>query len=266
MMHVRPVWLALATFAATLSALAGSPEPAKPPPPPAKPAQVPPAAAAALGQALRALLPEMFPPTLYEASPGWGQTATVWTGVKWKGKGIHARLRGKHEVRNHGTWRKIKITADPNSVALNVRDLRPREPGRVTFALLANFAARVEYVRQRWASGIKLNDQSIRARLRVALTLQCECVTRVEAKGFFPDVVFRLRVLRSDLQYGNVVCEHVAGLGGTTAKVAGNLLLKSLRRFHPGLERKLLDRANAAIVKAADTKEVRIEFSKLLGK
>jgi hypothetical protein len=266
MMHLHPLWILLATLTAALSGPVNSPQPAKPVPPAGKPGFTLPAGGAALVQALRALLPDVFPPTLYEASPGWGKTKTVWTGITLKDKGTHRHPVRKTSVRNHGTWRKIKITANPKAVAFDVRDFQRREAGRITFTLEGNFDARVDYVRQRWANGIKLYDQSIRARLKVGVTLQCEAVGQVRPGTLLPDLVLRLRVLHSDVRYSNVVCEHFAGFGGTPAKMAGDLLLKSVRRFHPALERKLLDRANAAIVKAADTKEVRIEFSKLLGK
>jgi hypothetical protein len=38
-----------------------------------------------------------------------------------------------------------------------------------------------------------------------------------------------------------------------------------VKQLKPSLERKLLEKGNAAIVKAADSKEVRVSLTKLLG-
>ena len=77
-------------------------------------------------------------------------------------------------------------------------------------------------------------------------------------------VVFRGRVLRADLRYENVVVEHVNGVGGELAKLIGNTAQEVLHKWRPSLERKLLEKGNAAIVKAGDTKEVRLSLTKLL--
>ncbi len=222
---------------------------------------------AALADLLRGCLLEALPPTLYEASPGWGNTNRVLTGVKWKGKGLHVHPSGQYSNRNNGTWRKVKITTAnmPASLAVEVRNLTRPEPGRMTFTLLLGFDARVEYTRQKWASGMRLSDNSARARLRVRLALDCESLFKLQPSGgLLPDAVFRLRVLKADLHYDNVVVEHVAGFGGTTAKVIGEIVLASLKKWHPAIERKFLERANAAIVKAGDTREVRLGLGKLL--
>jgi hypothetical protein len=151
-------------------------------------------------------------------------------------------------------------------VVVDLRDIK-QEPGRTTFSLFIALEAHVDFVQQKWARGIKLLDQSVRARLQVKVPLQCEFTSRIEATDkLLPDVVFRLRVLSCNLQYDKLVWEHFAGFGGTTAKVAGDLVLNCMRQWHPSIEQNLLARANAAIVKAGDTKEVRIELGKLLAK
>jgi hypothetical protein len=100
----------------------------------------------------------------------------------------------------------------------------------------------------------------------VKLTLHCEAITKVVPGGaLLPDAVFRLRVLHSDFRYDNLVVEHTAGVGGEAAKLLGEALHGGLRRLKPSLERSLLARANAAVVKAGDTQEVRLSLSNLLG-
>jgi hypothetical protein len=219
-----------------------------------------------LSASLRTLLLQSFPDPLYEAQPGWGKTKSVWTGIRAKGKGIRAHLEGKYEERNHGSWQKIRATAPnlPNTLKVDIRDLRNLSKERMTFSVSLVFNAHVDYPQQKWASGVRLYDASVRARCRVTLSLQCESILRVEkVGGWLPNFVYRLRVLQSDFHYDKLVCEHIAGFGGTTAKVIGDTIVGILKRFRPGLEQKLLARVNAAIVKAGDTRESRLGLGKL---
>ena len=47
-------------------------------------------------------------------------------------------------------------------------------------------------------------------------------------------------------------------------EASGELVLETVKQARPDLERDLLNKANAAIVKAADTKEVRVSLDALL--
>src|SRR5204863_308077 len=82
--------------------------------------------------------------------------------------------------------------------------------------------------------------------------LAVETTSRSEKKpgSWLPDMVFRMRVLKAHLEYDNVVVEHTAGVGGEAAKVIGDTLLGILKQVKPSLEKQLLAKASAAIVKA----------------
>ena len=89
--------------------------------------------------------------------------------------------------------------------------------------------------------------------------------SRVEAAGgLLPDMVFRLRVVQAQLGYEGLHFQHVAGLGGEAAQLLGDTARGALRLFRPSLERELLEKANAAIVKAADTRDVRLSLGRLV--
>jgi hypothetical protein len=134
------------------------------------------------------------------------------------------------------------------------------------FTALLAADADVVLDRQTWKQGVRFYSGSVRARLRVQLALRCEAVTRIEGGKLLPEAVFRLRVLQAEVGYNNFVVEHIAGVGGDAAKVLGETAHATLQRLRPSLERRLLEKANAAIVKAGDTKEVRVILLSLLGK
>ena len=98
------------------------------------------------------------------------------------------------------------------------------------------------------------------------MLLKCVATSRTEPKpgSFIPDFVFRLKVNEAQLFYENLVIEHTAGLGGDAARILGEFAVETVKKAKPELERDLLNKANAAIVKAADTKEVRVSLDFLL--
>jgi hypothetical protein len=169
--------------------------------------------------------------------------------------------------KNQGDWRKVRVTTPnlPDNLIVDLRNVHPAEPGRMTFTVFLAFDARVEYQHQKWEAGVRLYSTSARARMRVKATLDCELTSRMEPSNLLlSDFVFRIRVSKSDLRLENVVLEHAAGIGGEGAKLLGDAVKRSLREWHPSLERELLAKANAAIVKAGDTKEVRLSLMNLM--
>jgi hypothetical protein len=75
-----------------------------------------------------------------------------------------------------------------------------------------------------------------------------------------------MRVLSSNIFYDHLVTEHVPGIGGEMAEWIGDAGHNLLKHLKPSLERNLLEKANTAIVRAADTKEVRLSFGSWLPK
>ena len=73
----------------------------------------------------------------------------------------------------------------------------------------------------------------------------------------------RMRVSDAKLNYFDFKVEHTAGVGGDTAKILGDAIHETVKTLKPSLEKNLRAKANAAIVKASDTKEVRLGVSKL---
>jgi hypothetical protein len=223
---------------------------------------------AELAASLRSTLLTFLPTPLYEDHKHWGGQKEVTRGLKWKGEGLDFHAEPQRSLKNDGLWWRVKVTADDleKTLVFEVRDVQRPEPGKMTFAAFVSFGTEIEYERQRWDAGHRIFSTSIRGRANVNLTLHCEATTRFEDKGhLFPDTIFRMRVTSSDFRYEHVKFEHVAGVGGEAAKLIGEAARANLHLWKPSLEQKLVDKANAAIVKAGDTKEVRIGLGKLFG-
>ena len=219
----------------------------------------------ALAASLRGYVAARIPPVLLEDRHKWGHQKLTARGLEWKGHRALPRVQRSHK--NQGVWRKLTLTAiHPNStLVLQLRDARQAGPGRMTFTAFLALGVRAEYEQQNWRAGVRLFAGSIRARLRIRATLACEVTSRLEKTGgLLPEVVFRFRVLESDAGYDGFVVEHVNGVGGELAKVLGKAARDTLHQWKPSLERKLLARANAAILKSGDTKDIHLNLSKLV--
>jgi hypothetical protein len=222
----------------------------------------------ALAGSLRGYLVDNLPPVLFEDSRSWGRTKPVRV-TRWRGKGLQVRPEKVYVEKNDGTWKKVRATAADlaDTLVLDIRNFRQPEGGPLKFDVFLAFDLRLYYDQQNWESGLRLYSGSARGRLRVKLLAKCELSARLEDNGsVLPDVVVRLRVTKASLSYDNLVVEHIAGVGGELAQMIGDAIKGGLREWHPSLERELLAKANAAIVKAGDSKEVRLSVGKLLGK
>jgi hypothetical protein len=219
-----------------------------------------------LAASLRTFLLPHIPNPLYEKRDNWNHTVEAVSRIGWQGQGLETKPKIVKSQKNQGIWKHVVISS-PNvvqSLQLSIQNVQQSEPGRTTFDVILLLPADVEYEQQNWERGVKLFSGKVKARLRVALNLTCELTTRLEpGKLVVPDMILRLRVLRATTAYDQLVVEHLPGFGGQTAKVLGGIIVESMKKWHPSVEKNLLDRLNAAIVKAGDSKDIRVGLAGL---
>jgi len=217
-----------------------------------------------LAGALRGLLLKNLPDPLYEAAPNWGHQSE---GRRLTLPGRRqTQIEMKHEPRNDGVWRRIRVDAvnPAETLVFDIRDVQSPESGKVNFQTFTAMDVEVNFHQQRWLSGIKIVDGKARAKARVRITLDCEATTRIDSSPLLPELVFNLKVAKADLKYDNLKFEHIAGVGGEAAQIIGEAAHAAVKQWRPSIERDLLAKANAAIVKAGGEREVRLSLSKLL--
>lgn len=207
-----------------------------------------------LESSLRSLLLKNVPNPIVKSERNWGHQKEA--------------LVRKGEMRNDGTWRRINVrAANPEkSLAVGIEDAAFPEPGHATFTAKVGVDCDFTFEQQVWKNGLRLYSGETRGRCRAAVLLKCDAVSRTESKpgSFIPDLVFRVKVTEAQLFYDNLVIEHTAGVGGDAAKLLGDVVIDAVKQAKPELERDLLNKANASIVKAADTKDVRLSLDSLL--
>ena len=213
---------------------------------------------------LRGLFLQNLPVPLYEKENNWGhQTMVKRRHVQGKFGDLHIEI--VHQPKNDGVWKKLHVEAinPADSVVFDLREVTNPEPGKLTFQIFTALDTQVEYTHQRWESGFKLFDASARAKVRVKVTIDCEATSRVENGVLLPDLVIELKVTKADVKYDNLKFEHIAGIGGEAAQLIGELAHAALTQWRPSIEKDALAKANAAIIKAGQHKEVRLSLAKL---
>jgi hypothetical protein len=208
---------------------------------------------------LKDVLLQHLPPVLHhESAKNWGQQASV------------PSLQGLKVVRvdrNHGNWQKTRAMSGPlvRNLELSVNELRIVDGETIQFKIFLALPTTVEYEQQTWQNGFKVFSSSARARLRIKLHLGLEARVKLDGKGAaLPDVVIDFKVADAKVSYDNFVLENVIGVGGDTARLAGEAARSALRRWVPSVERHALDKGREAILKAGENREVRINLAKMV--
>jgi len=220
-----------------------------------------------LGTILRALLLTALPDPLVQQNMDWGKQRKVPNGITWKKDGLLLKPEKQEKLKNDGVWRRIKAEAvNPDKTLTSiVKNVQKPEKGKLTFDVEISLQTRITFEQQLWKAGVRIYSGETRARCRPILRLKCESTTRTVKNGSaFPDVVFRMRVLDAKLTYEQLKVEHTAGVGGEAAELLGEAAIETVKQLRPSIERNMLEKANKAIVKAGDTKEVKLGLGKLL--
>jgi len=220
-----------------------------------------------LGTILRALLLTALPDPLVQQNMDWGKQRKVPNGITWKKDGLLLKPEKQEKLKNDGVWRRVKAEAvNPDkTLTLIVNNVQKPEKGKLTFDVEISLQTRITFEQQLWKAGVRIYSGETRARCRPILRLKCESTTRTVKNGSaFPDVIFRMRVLDAKLTYEQLKVEHTAGVGGEAAELLGEAAIETVKQLRPSIERNMLEKANKAIVKAGDTKEVKLGLGKLL--
>jgi len=225
-----------------------------------------PVARGTLAKVLRDLLLKNLPDPLSKSSPGWGKQKAV-TVVNRRREGLRVWSEPVRELRNDGLWRRYETRIpNPEKIVLAVTELTRADDGKVslTVGVIAD-RVDVKFEQQVWRNGTRLYGGETRAHCKGSLLLKVEVTTKTEFKpgSFVPEVKVNVRATEAHLGYEDLVVDHTAGLDGEAAKALGDFAVRVIKELKPDLEGELLQKANAAIVKAAGSRDFRLALDSL---
>ncbi|MFO0936715.1 MAG: hypothetical protein U0798_09410 [Gemmataceae bacterium] len=222
-----------------------------------------------LAHVARQLILKFLPDPAIKTKKNWGNQKETIVRVDGERKGLmNWKFETKKEMKNDGHWSAVTLSIiDPNTkLRLDLKDIATPEPGKTTFTAIVAAPVKFQFEQQIWKAGIRLYSGETRGRCDATTVLDCETTTKLDwmPGKLLPTQILKVKITKADVIYENPVIEHTAGVGGDTAKVIGDTAIKAIKLMKPNLEKDLLEKANAAIVKAGDSKEIKLELEKMV--
>jgi len=266
--HVVASVLALSLAATAFGA--PPPKPVGPPVPGVEAKKPLPPEAGIVAKILRDMLVPKVPDPLTKSNQNWGHQKAV-TVIKRQREGLRFWTEPVQEFQNDGLWRRVEVRIpEPTKLSLAITELTFAADGKI-LATVAIACPRVDVKleQQLWRNGTRLYGGETRAHCAAAVTMKAVVTTKTEYKkgGFLPipEITLQVRATEALVFHDELIVDHTAGLDGDAAKVFGDLIVRIVLAAKPDLERDLLQKANAAVVKAAGTREFKLAFDKILG-
>jgi hypothetical protein len=224
---------------------------------------------AALSKTLRTLALANLPNPLVKADDGWGKQKEFVVGAVMLRNSKKFGPEAPRQLVNDGLWRRITVQprnpADTLGVGITELVRADANTALLTIDTEMEIDFRVEH--QLWKRGHQLYSGETRGHCKAGLRLKAEVMTKTEKVpgSFFPNVTLIIKVTDAKLFHDKIVIDHTAGLDGEDAQKAGEFVLDLVKTLKPDLEKQLLDKANAAIIKAVGSKEIKLQLDKILG-
>jgi hypothetical protein len=252
-----------------VAAVADAQPPKSPQKPPPVPVKAPPPEAEVIAKYLREMAQKKLPDPLTKSNQNWGHQTAV-TVINRHREGLRIWTEPVQEMRNDGVWRRIEIRIpDPSKLTLSVTELTYPQDGKV-LATVAVACDRVDLKleQQVWRNGHRLYAGESHAHCKAGLVVKFSANTKTELKkgGLLPvpEVTVQVKATESQLFYDDIIFDRTGPFDGESAKAAGDLIVRIVKAVKPDLENDLQTKANAAIVKAAGTREFKVALDKIL--
>jgi hypothetical protein len=222
---------------------------------------------AAITKLMREMLLQKMPDPLLKANDGWGKQKEFVVG-KVMLRNPNKFPDAPRELFNDGIWRRFSVSArDPEkTLGIGITELTLPEPDKmvVTVHVVMDINFRME--QQLWKRGLQIYSGETRGHCKAGLELKATVNHKTEYKpgSFLPEVALKITTTDAKLFYEKLTIDHTAGLNGEDAKAVGDFVIDTIKSTMPELEKQLLEKGNAAILKAAGTKEFRVQLDKLM--
>ena len=223
---------------------------------------------AAISKLMRDMTLQHMPDPLVKANDGWGKQKEFVVGKVMLRNPNKFGPEVPRELFNDGLWRRFTVTArDPaDTLGIGITELVRPEADKMLVTINVAMDINFRMEQQLWVRGRQLYSGETRGHCTGAVQLKAVVTHKTEFKpgALFPDIALKVTTTEAKLFYDKIVIDHTAGLDGDDAKKVGDLVVDLVKSVKPELEKGLLEKANAAIVKAAGTKEVKLQLDKLM--
>jgi hypothetical protein len=223
---------------------------------------------AAISKIMRDMALQKMPDPLVKANDGWGKQKEYAMGRVMLRNTGRLPPEAPRVVVNDGLWRRFTVSArDPEkTLAIGITELV--RPAADTMLVTINVAMDINFrmEQQLWKRGHRLYSGETRGHCKGAVQLKATVVHKTEFKpgSLIPDVSLKITTTDAKLFYDRLTIDHTAGIEGPDAQAIGDTDIDLVKAVKPDIEKDLLEKGNAAILKAAGTREVKLELDKLM--
>jgi hypothetical protein len=223
---------------------------------------------AAISKIMRDMALQKMPDPLVKADDGWGKQKEYAMGRVMLRNTGRLPPEAPRVVVNDGLWRRFTVSArDPEkTLAIGITELV--RPSADTMFVTINVAMDINFKmeQQLWKRGHRLYSGETRGHCKSAVQLKATVVHKTEFKpgSLIPDVALKVTTTDAKLFYDKLTIDHTAGIDGPDAQAIADAVIDLVKSVKPDIEKDLLEKGNAAIVKAAGTREVKLELDKLM--
>jgi hypothetical protein len=222
---------------------------------------------AAITKLMRDMALKHMPNPLVKANHGWGKQKEFAVGKVMLRNPNKVGPELPREMFNDGMWRRFTVTAREPAETLGIGISELVRPAEDTMFVTINVAMDINFrmEQQLWRRGLQLYSGETRGHCKGGVQLKAQVVHKVDFKAglLLPEITLKITTTEAKLFYDKLVIDHTAGLDGEDAKAMGDLVIDLVKAMKPDLEKELLEKGNAAILKAAGTKEIKLQLDKL---
>jgi|GEM_PF-715047 len=223
--------------------------------------------AVAIAKLMREMALQHMPAPLVKANDGWGKQKEFAVGRVMLRKPNRVSPELPRAMFNDGLWRRFTVSAREPDKTLDIGITELVRPEADKMLVTINVAMDINFrmEQQLWKRGLELYSGETRGHCKTAVQLKAVVVHKTEFKpgALLPDIALKITTTDAKLFYDKLTIDHTAGLDGADAQAVADFVLDLLKKIKPDLEKELLEKGNAAIVKAAGTKEIKLQLDKL---
>jgi hypothetical protein len=203
-----------------------------------------------------------------KSNKGWGKQKEFAVGRVMLRNTNRVGPEMPRELFNDGMWRRFTVTAREPAETLAIGFTELVRPAEDTLLVTLDVAMDIDFrmEQQLWKRGLQLYSGETRGHCKGGVQLKAKVVHALvfQPGAFLPEVTLKVTTTEAKLFHDKIAIDHTAGLDGQDAKAVGDLVIDLVKAIKPDLERELLEKGNAAILKAAGSKEIKLQLDKLV--
>ena len=195
-----------------------------------------------------------LPPNI-EDNRKWGRQKKVYDGVDMNWDGLRLDTKRRWKMVDHGTWARyfIEFIEPAQKLEIRVLSLNTQDNGR-SFTTRVRIVAPLKIFARvsQFQRDIQLISVSMQADATVALEIDLEVGIRINPLVFPPDVEFRPKATRAEVQLLQFEMHRLSQIHGDLAEWLGQGIRRILDRKIVEYNDKLIEKINEGLAKQKD--------------